>query len=120
MNVINDIALERGVANFLDNAQHAGASGICVEAEARDKGLWVSITDDGAGVSPVALESFRSGVPVPSEHGMGVGLLLARVAVERQGGSIEISAAEGGRGSRVSLWIPFEAVPAAENGVVSC
>lgn len=120
MKVINDLALERGVANFLDNAQHAGASGIRVEAEARDKGLRLSITDDGAGVSPVALESFRSGVPVPSEHGMGVGLLLARVAVERHGGSIEISAAEAGRGSRVTLWIPFEVAPAAGNGVVSC
>jgi len=119
MKVINDIALERGVANCLDNAQHAGASIIHVEADVRDKGLCVSISDDGAGISAVALESFRSGLPVASEHGMGVGLLLARVAAERHGGSIEISAAEDGSGSRVTLWIPFEDLPAGERGALA-
>ena len=116
----NDIALERGIANFLDNAQRAGASRIDIEASASDGGMRVSITDDGAGFSAASLASFRSGQPVASESGMGVGLLLARVAIERRGGRFDVVSAGEGAGSEATLWLPLdEAGEAGQAGMTA-
>ena len=118
--LINDIALERGIANFLDNAQRARASRIDIDAVASEGGMQVLITDDGAGFSEAALASFKSGQPVASESGMGVGLLLARVAIERRGGRIDITSGGGDTGSNAKLWLPLdEAVEADELGVAA-
>lgn len=113
--VSDDVALERGMANLLDNAQRAGASCIQIDAEVSDEGVAVSIADNGEGFTPTALAAFRSGQPVASEKGMGVGLLLARAAIERHGGSIDVRAADGGRGACVNLRLPLDAASALED-----
>ena len=106
--VSDDIVLERAIASLLDNAQRAGATLIEIDAEVRDESIAVSIADNGEGFTPTALAAFRSGQPVVSDNGMGVGLLLARAAIERHGGSIDVRAVDGGRGACVTFRLPRE------------
>jgi len=113
--VVDDIALERGIASLLDNAQRAGASRIEIDAEVCDADMVVSIADNGEGFTPTALAAFRSGQPVASDKGMGVGLLLARAVLERHGGSIDVRAAGGGRGACVAFRLPLDVASVLEN-----
>ncbi len=113
--VADDIALERAIASLLDNAQRAGASCIEIDAAAHNEEMVVSIADDGEGFSPTALAAFRSGQPVASEKGMGVGLLLARAAIERHGGSIDIRATDAGERACVALRLPLDAASALDH-----
>jgi two-component system, sensor histidine kinase RegB len=83
-----DNTLERALINLLDNALQAGASRIQVHAEAKAGNLALSVADNGVGLSSEALKAFHQGQPMASQAGMGVGLLLGRAAIERQGGRL--------------------------------
>lgn len=101
-----DITIERGLANLLDNALGAGATRITLEARCQDNKLVIRIDDDGVGISSETLRSFVDGRPVSSQSGMGIGLLLARTAVERRGGTLNLEGLPEG-GTRASLTLPL-------------
>jgi two-component system sensor histidine kinase RegB len=104
--LIVDLALERAIDNFLDNAKHAGASKIALDVRTSAAQLIITISDNGAGFSPVARQSFDAKQPVHSDNGMGVGLLLSRAAIERCGGVLAIAPLAGG-GSQVQITLPL-------------
>jgi len=109
--VIGDVSLERAMVNALDNALNAGAVKMVLGACLDQGRLLVTIEDDGSGISSETVEAFESGQPVASAKGMGVGLLLARAAIERHGGRFEIMAmadrgVQGNRGTRVKIMLP--------------
>jgi two-component system, sensor histidine kinase RegB len=101
-----DLSIERALTNLLDNARSAGASLIVLNGSIEAEHLAVSVRDDGAGISADALTSFAAGRPIVSEHGMGIGLLLARTAIERRGGALEIWRIAD-RGSYARLRLPL-------------
>lgn len=86
-----DLAVERAIVNLLDNALQVGATAIAVHADREEEQLLLTVEDDGPGISSAALQAFAAGRPAESGRGMGVGLLLARSAVERVGGTLAIS-----------------------------
>lgn len=101
-----DIGLERALHNLLDNAGRATRTAIRLEAHRQEAGLVVTIEDDGPGMAPQALAHFRQGLPIPSVAGLGIGLLLAKGAVERHGGTLSLDQAPHG-GTRASLRLPI-------------
>ena len=105
-----DIAVERALANLLDNAAGAGANGITLEARRDGRCLLIRIDDDGPGISADTLQAFTDGRPVASHSGMGIGLLLSRTAVERQGGTLKLERLPE-RGTRARLTLPLIDAP---------
>lgn len=99
-----DLAIERALANLLDNALLAQASLIQVRALARGGTLEIQVADNGTGIPPSTLEAIQQHQPLISTQGMGVGLLLGRAAVERRGGSLDfLSPATGGATAHLCL-----------------
>ena len=103
-----DASVERAISSLLDNAQQVGASSISVSACVEGERLKVFIDDDGPGIPATLLARFAAGQPMNSERGMGVGLLLARVAIERCGGALDLGAGPV-HGTRVSVLLPLSA-----------
>ena len=104
-------AFEQAIANLLDNAAEAtedrDKSEVRISlSRARDR-LRISIADNGVGVPESLLR--RIGEPFfttkETGSGTGLGLYLARHVVERQGGEMTITSAEG-RGTQVTLTVP--------------
>jgi signal transduction histidine kinase len=80
-------ALERALANLVENARRHGRGRVTVEASGRDGLALLSVTDEGRGIGPadreLAFERFwRDG----SESGSGLGLAIVRATAERHGG----------------------------------
>lgn len=105
-----DIAVERALTNLLDNALKAGAAQIVLSAAMEEQRLTILIEDDGPGIPETALQSFASGRPITSACGMGIGLLLSRTAIERQGGTLALQRLPN-RGTRAYLFLPLNASP---------
>jgi len=95
--------LEQGIINLLDNAARAGGP-VDVRVDWDSHYLKMEIGDHGPGFSVAVLE--RAGhEPFPSHAaGSGIGLLLTRAAIERQGGRLVLgNRAAGGGLVRVEL-----------------
>ncbi|MBU0751265.1 MAG: sensor histidine kinase [Gammaproteobacteria bacterium] len=95
--------LEQGIINLLDNAARAGGP-VDVRVDWDSYYLKMEIGDHGPGFSAATLE--RAGhEPFPSHAaGSGIGLLLTRAAIERQGGRLVLgNRAAGGGLARVEL-----------------
>jgi signal transduction histidine kinase len=97
-------ALERALANLLRNAELYGPEGgrITVGARQADGLAWLTVTDEGDGLSPDEAEQAfgrfwrgRNGRP-----GSGLGLAIVRATAERHGGRAYA------RGSRFTIELP--------------
>lgn len=85
------LPLERALGNLFDNALRAGALHIFLTGTLDERNLVISIRDDGCGIPESALAAFAAGAPVTTYAGMGIGLLLARAAVERHSGRLDVA-----------------------------
>ncbi len=113
--------LERAVMNVLDNAANwsppGGHVGVTLEANS----AWhLTITDQGPGIAPEDLphifERFYRAESARSMPGSGLGLAIVRNVVTAHGGSIDVTSASSGGGTRVDIVLPFGAPSAADNG----
>jgi two-component system sensor histidine kinase RegB len=106
--LVPDRALEHGLLNLLDNALRAGVPvQLTLSWDATE--LKISVCDSGPGFSEDALR--RAGnEPFPAHAtGSGVGLLLTRAAVERQGGRLHLANAVDG-GALAELILPLTTI----------
>ena len=84
------LALERALANLLENARRYGPPGgrIALEARVSDATATLTVTDEGAGLQPHeaarAFERFWRGRS--DAQGSGLGLAIVRATAERHGG----------------------------------
>jgi two-component system sensor histidine kinase RegB len=106
--MVAEPTLEHGLFNLLDNALRAGAP---VKVVLDWDTVWLTITvcDHGPGFSVADLH--RAGQEAFPAHarGSGVGLLLTRAAIERQGGQLSLSNAPEG-GAIAQLRLPLESM----------
>ncbi|MGZ4246601.1 MAG: sensor histidine kinase [Solirubrobacteraceae bacterium] len=99
-------ALERALANLVDNARRHGPEGepIDVTVERVADRIVVAVTDRGPGIPPElvgrATERFWRGGSARADEGSGLGLALVRATAERHGGRLVI------QGSRFALELP--------------
>lgn len=105
--------LTRALTNVLSNALKYSPIGADLDCSVREReGAWaVAVRDHGPGIPP-ALQSqlFQPFHRLhreshPEVHGVGLGLLLVRTAVQRHGGTIEIDSAADA-GCTVTLVLP--------------
>jgi signal transduction histidine kinase len=106
-------ALERALANLLENARKYAAAGthVTVEAEVDERGLWIRVEDDGPGVPLEWRERiFERYQRAPSDEtlsaGAGLGLTLVRETVFAHGGTVQVEDGASG-GARFTLHIPI-------------
>jgi signal transduction histidine kinase len=99
-------ALERALANLIDNALRYGPADGPVQVSVERAGDLVRLTvaDTGAGIPPehvaAATQRFWRGDDVRGRPGSGLGLALVRATAERHGGRLEIS------GPRIAIVLP--------------
>jgi two-component system sensor histidine kinase MprB len=99
-------ALERALANLVENARVHGPAGgrIRVAVDVRDGLAELSVEDDGPGLSVAeaerAVERFWRGEYAGGRPGSGLGLAIVRATAERHGGQLLVS------GSRFTLRVP--------------
>jgi signal transduction histidine kinase/CheY-like chemotaxis protein len=102
------------VANLLNNAAKFSPDGgtIALLLDEADGQIRLTVTDDGAGMSPAfldqAFELFAQCERTSdrSQGGLGIGLALVRSLVELHGGRV-VAASDGlGQGSRFTVWLP--------------
>jgi len=100
-----DRTLGQALANLLDNAADASPDGIEVSGHWSDAELSLDIRDHGPGLAPEVAR--KAGTPfftTKQDQGMGLGLYLARLIIERLGGSVALeNHSQGGTLTHVRL-----------------
>jgi len=111
--------LQQVLINLMVNAIQAMPDGgvLTLAAEDWDEsdmpvGLRLVVTDTGPGLTPAERERlFKPFYTARKPDGTGLGLWVSQSLVERYGGRITVDS-EAGRGSRFSVWLRFEPLPA--------
>ena len=100
--------IKRALVNLMKNGVQAmaGAGGrLSVRAEADGAGVCVEIEDTGPGIPRQVQERLFEPFFTTREKGSGLGMAIARQAVEENRGRIDV-ASEPGRGTTVTLHLP--------------
>ena len=88
------------INNIINNSYKYAGTEIFVTSFCEEDCLTVAITDRGGGVSeddlPVITKKFRRGKNSKDKQGAGLGLAIASELMEKMGGSLECSNADGG------------------------
>lgn len=94
------------VKRLLDNAFDAmGGKGAAKVATGTGKeGVWISVTDSGAGVDPKIKGTLFEPFVTTKPRGLGLGLALTKKVLEAQGGSADYQ--PGAKGSTFRLILP--------------
>lgn len=100
--------LVSAVLNLLANAADAMIEGgeITVRTGERDGGGWISVSDNGPGMSAeVQARAFEPFFTTKGQEGTGLGLAMVYAAVHRHGGTVGLES-EPGKGATFTLWFP--------------
>ena len=124
--VVDRELIERALLNLLSNAQKFGLEGgrLGVSLQARARQAVVCVEDDGPGIAEGDRERiferlYRAETSAGRRvQGSGLGLPIARAAVELHGGQIAVAAAPRG-GSVFSMCVPLESVSLRPQGAAS-
>lgn len=119
---VDAVLVEQAVINILENAAKFSPAGsaITVSISEGDDGLMIAIHDQGAGLDAAESEQIFERFHRGERHadivgGSGLGLTIAKVFVEANGGSIEASSAGAGLGTTMRIRLP-RTVQAASRG----
>jgi len=118
LTLASDPTLPQALLNFLGNAADASPQSVRMRAWLKQELLLViEVLDRGPGIPPSLRERIGNGLVTTKEsgRGSGAGVLIARAAVERFGGTIQISDRRGG-GTRVQIELPLFRPCAATTG----
>ena len=110
------------LVNLLVNAFHSieGAGRVQLSSWQHGSEVWISIEDDGTGISPDVIarifDPFFTTKPVG--HGTGLGLAISHYIVRNHGGELRVES-EAGRGTQFTLVLPSGPAVAIDPGTVS-
>jgi PAS domain S-box-containing protein len=113
--LIDQDRLEQIVANLLDNASKYSPDGgdVRLRVERVSDGVLLSVHDHGVGLPPGAEELIfepfgrASNAEQGNVPGMGLGLHVCRLIVQRHGGRIWAVSDGENAGTTVTVWLPF-------------
>jgi PAS domain S-box-containing protein len=111
--LVDQDRIEQIVTNLLDNAaKYSPLDGdVRLRVERGNDGVLLSVQDQGLGLPAGAEEQIFEafGRASNAEHlpGMGLGLHICRIIVERHGGRIWATSNGEHRGTTISVWLPF-------------
>ena len=94
------------LSNLITNAAQAMPEGgaLTIETAGGDS-VWVAVADTGVGISPEHLEKIFQPLFTTKAKGIGLGLAVAKMLVEANGGVMMVESAPG-RGSRFEVRFP--------------
>ena len=109
------VRMAQVLSNLLNNAaRYTDAGGrIVLEARAEGGDALITVTDNGMGLTPAAIEgvfdmfSQADGRDSRAQHGLGIGLALVRNLVEMHGGNVGAHSEGPGKGSRFEVRLPL-------------
>ena len=108
-----EATIEQAIRNVLDNAAHAtlanGGRRIDVAIGMDGTRLTLAVTDQGAGLDPAVRDDIGLKVVSTKEHGLGIGLLVSRAALQRFGGRLDVKDRPAG-GVEAHIELPLEAL----------
>jgi two-component system sensor histidine kinase RegB len=109
--LVAEATIEQAIRNVLDNAAHAtlanGADRVDVLVTMRGTRLALRVTDRGVGLDPAIRDDVGLKIVSTKEHGLGIGLLLSRAALQRFGGRLELSD-RGNGGVEAEIELPLD------------
>jgi signal transduction histidine kinase len=112
---VDEVVLAAAMVNILENAVEAclddkakPAHTVSFRARPDASGVFFEIEDDGTGMQPETLARlFSVFFSTKGSRGTGLGLFIAKKAVDEHGGRIG-AVSEPGQGSTFRIWIPRE------------
>jgi signal transduction histidine kinase len=113
--LVDQDRVEQLLGNLLDNAGKYSPDGgdIVLRVRPMDDGVLVSVRDEGVGLPTgsheLIFEAFGRATNAEQWNvpGMGLGLHICRIIVERHGGRIWAESQGEQQGTTVTLWLPF-------------
>jgi two-component system sensor histidine kinase RegB len=96
VSIVVEATIEQAIRNVLDNAAHAtlanGGKRIDVAIAVHGTRLTLAVKDQGTGLDPAVRDDVGlRAVSSTKEHGLGIGLLLSRAALQRFGGRLDLT-----------------------------
>lgn len=118
----DSVRLAQVLGNLLHNAAKYTPPGGKIEltADCHENGLRIEVSDNGIGIEPESIDSifdlFTQAQRLHSKapEGLGVGLSLVKRMVELHGGTIDVTSAGAGAGSKFIIELPIECGPIEE------
>lgn len=104
--------LEACMLEVIANACRAGAANLYIRQRQLGDGIWITVVDDGRGMSPTVLKEARNGAEYGQAHGNG--LSRVRDFVHRALGKILVRSSPGS-GTTISLVLPAVEMSADED-----
>lgn len=98
--------LRQALRNLALNAVQVGAQIVRIEITAEAKQARVSVVDDGPGVPVAMADKLFDPFVTGRTGGSGLGLVVARRAAERHGGTLVLESRPGSPGARFSIYLP--------------
>jgi two-component system sensor histidine kinase RegB len=109
--IIVEATIEQAIRNVLDNAAHAtlanGGRRIDVAVTLHGTRLTLGVRDQGSGLDPAVRDDVGLKAVTTKEHGLGIGLLLSRAALQRFGGRLDLKDAPAG-GVEAHIELPLD------------
>jgi signal transduction histidine kinase len=112
--LVDQDRIEQILTNLLENAAKYSAPGTRVQLSVQraDDGVLMRVRDHGLGIPPGAedeiFEPFGRAANAEHVQGVGLGLHVCRIIVERHGGRIWAESEGEQRGATINVWLPFD------------
>lgn len=100
--------IKQALVNVVKNAMQATGRGgdLSVQTGTASDGVWVSVIDTGAGMSPEQLKRVFEPFFTTKKKGTGLGLMIVQRIVRDHGGRIDIDS-RSGEGTSFRIWLPL-------------
>lgn len=105
--IIVDVTVKQSIINVLNNAADAADSQVIFNADWDSELLQIEIMDDGEGIDPEIKNNIGwPGISDKQPEGIGIGLFLAQITLNRLGGHLQINN-QSVKGAQVSIQLPL-------------
>lgn len=108
------VQIQQALVNLIKNSMQAMTRGgaLTVRTGTASDGVWVSIEDEGGGISQERLTRIFEPFFTTKKGGTGLGLMIVQRIIRDHGGTIEVES-HAGKGTTFRLWLPlYERRPA--------
>lgn len=107
LKIIADTTVSQSIMNVLNNAAEAAMNKTNFIAEWNNDWLKIYIKDDGEGIEPALIKTQQPRISTKQPQGMGIGLFLAQVTLNRVGGNLQIKESNE-QGTTILIELPLQ------------